>query len=91
MLMAIENSKYNIGIVLNRHCQIMSYMPISDKHFVGLLSVKMSHVLRKPAFCICDNKDADQLCGNRTAYQRLCFRYTDITIPLLPKYGISSL
>ena len=21
----------------------------------------MSHVVRKPAFCICDNKDADQL------------------------------
>ena len=23
------------------------------------------------------NKGADQLCGNRTAYQCLCFRYTD--------------
>ena len=28
--------------------------------------------MRKPAFCICENKDADQLRG-----KRLCFRYTD--------------
>ena len=27
----------------------------------------------KPAFCICENKDADQLCINREADQRLCF------------------
>ena len=31
---------------------------------------------------ICENKDADQ---------RLCFRYKDSTIPLLPKSEISSL
>ena len=47
--------------------------------------------MRKPAFCICENKDADQLRGNREADQRLCFRYTDSTIPLLPKSEISSL
>ena len=46
--------------------------------------------MRKPTFCICENKDADQLCGNRTTDQRLCFRYLDSTIPLLPKYKISS-
>ena len=51
----------------------------------------MSLVMRKPAFCICENKDADQLCGNREADQRLCFRYTDSTIPLLPSSEISSL
>ena len=34
----------------------------------------MSLVMRKPAFCICENKDADQLCGNCEADQRLCFR-----------------
>ena len=37
--------------------------------------------MRKPDFCICENKDADQLCGNRTADQRLCFRYIDSAIP----------
>ena len=45
----------------------------------------MSLVVRKPDFCICEIKDADQLRGNRKADQRLCFRYTDSTIPLLPK------
>ena len=47
-------------------------------------------VVRKPAFCICENKDADQLRGNREADQRLSFRYTDSTTPLLPKSEISS-
>ena len=47
--------------------------------------------MRKAAFCICENKDADQLRGNREADQRLCFRYTDSTIPLLSKSLISSL
>ena len=47
--------------------------------------------MKKPAFCICENKGADQLRGNREADQRLCFRYTDSTISLLPKSEISSL
>ena len=38
--------------------------------------------MRKPAFCICENKGADQ---------HLCFRYIGSTIPLLPKAEISSL
>ena len=45
----------------------------------------------KTGFCICENKDADQLRGYREADQRLCFRYIDSIIPLLPKYKISSL
>ena len=47
--------------------------------------------MRKPDFCICENKDEDQLRGNREADQRLCLRYIDSTIPLLPKYEISSI
>ena len=39
--------------------------------------------MRKPAFCICENKGADQLRGNREADERLCFRYTDSAIPPL--------
>ena len=50
----------------------------------------MNLVIRKAAFCICENKDADQLRGNREADQRLCFRYTDSTIALLPKFQASS-
>ena len=56
-----------------------------------MYSYEMSLVMRKPAFCISENKDADQLRGYRDADQRLCFRYTDSTIHLLPKSGISSL
>ena len=42
----------------------------------------MSSIMRKSAFCIGDNKEADQL-GK--------FRYIDSTIPLLPKSEILSL
>ena len=61
----------------------------SSQPFFGY--IELSRDVRKPDFCICENKDADQLPGNREADQRLCFRYTDSTIPLLPKYKISSL
>ena len=44
---------------------------------------KLSQVMRKPTFCICENKDADQLRGNHEAVQRLCFRYIHSTNPLL--------
>ena len=46
--------------------------------------------MRKPTICIYENKDADQLRGNREADQRLCFRYMDSTIPLLFKSEISN-
>ena len=42
--------------------------------------------MREPTFCICKNKDADQLCGNREADQHPCFLNTDSTIPLLSKF-----
>ena len=47
--------------------------------------------MKKPDFSTCENKNADRLRGNREADQRLCFRYTDSTIPLVPKYEVSSL
>ena len=61
--------------------------------YSGAISIvdNMSRVMRKLDFCICENKDADQLRGNREADQRLCFRFTDSTIPLLPKTEISIL
>ena len=40
--------------------------------------VYMSLVMRKPAFCICENKDADQLRGDREADQRLCIRFLKV-------------
>ena len=33
--------------------------------------------MRKLVLCKCENKDADQLCGNRAADLRLCFPYID--------------
>ena len=51
----------------------------------AVLTLHMSHVKRKPAFCICENKDAEQLRSNHEADQRLCFCYIDKTIPLLSK------
>ena len=46
--------------------------------------------MKKPAICIlvCENKDADQLRGNREADQRLCFRYTDSTTPFFSQRGL---
>ena len=59
--------------------------------YLPTVTQKVSQVRRKPAFCICENKDADQLRGNCEADQRLCFGYIDSTIPLFSKYKISSL
>ena len=44
----------------------------------------------KTGFLHMQNNDADQLRGNHEADQRLCFHYTDSTIPLLSKSKISS-
>ena len=53
-------------------------------------NLKMSRVMSKPTFSICENKDADQL-RNRGADQRHCFNYIDSMIPLLSKSEILSL
>ena len=57
---------------------------------IEIMSLLFEQRREKPAFCICENKDADQLRGNREADQRLCFPYTDSKIPLLSKIVISS-
>ena len=51
----------------------------------------MSWVIRKSAFCLCENKGADQLCVKPAADQRLCFLYILSAVPLLPKSKISRL
>ena len=84
-------------------CQIpiKSYIPMGESkypnyHNVSLLNIAqgmddVSHIMRKHAFHICENKGADQLLGNHAADQRFCFRFIDSTIPLLPKSEISCL
>ena len=44
----------------------------------------VSRIMRKPAFCICENNGADQLRSYQPAEQRLCFCNKD------PKSEISS-
>ena len=44
----------------------------------------LSHAIRNPAICICENKDADQLCGNLA--NQLCS--DSAAAPLLPKSTI---
>ena len=58
--------------------------------FGGKIKFDMSRLVGKPTICIGENKDADQLRGNREADLRLCFRYMDSTLPLLLKSEISS-
>ena len=50
----------------------------------------MSRVMRKPAFCICEYKGADQLRSKYAADQRLCFHFIDSSIPLVHKFQASS-
>ena len=56
----------------------------------SLVRYLMSCCTRKTTVCICENKDADQR-SYCEAVQRLCYCYTDSTIPLLSKSKISSI
>ena len=47
--------------------------------------------MRKPDFCICENKGSDQLHGNHAAGQHFCFCYINSMFPLLSKSESSSL
>ena len=57
---------------------------------IQILNLDLSRLVGKPTICIGENKDADQLRGDCEADHRLCFRYSDSTIPLLLKSEISS-
>ena len=65
-----------------------TFNPTKNRLYPG--AEHRSRLMGKPTICIGENKDADQLRGNREADQRLCFRYSDSTIPLLLKSEISS-
>ena len=69
----LESSFFSINFLSKFHLNYVEYLSL---------------VMRKPAFCVCENKDADQLRVNREADQRLCFRYTDSTILFLHKSKI---
>ena len=69
------------------------YYLLHQKHVTVFFSTTLFALFEprheKTRYSSLQNKDADQLCRNCTADQRLCFRYTDSTIPLLPKSGFS--
>ena len=70
--------------------QVNVYRTIGPLVFACDAAHMMSRLMGKPTICIGENKDADQLRGNREADQRLCFRYSDSTIPPLLNSKISS-
>ena len=76
---------------LDKQCRLVDKKSDQGLHCLIFHLHYLSLVMRKPAFCICENNDADQLRGNLEADQSLCFRYSDSTIPLLSKYEISNL
>ena len=60
-----------------------------DSSIDGNGKIHLSLRMRKPTICMCENKDADQLCSNCTADQHLCFHHTDTKIPLLLIFKVS--
>ena len=88
----LSTGKLPLGVMPSNNVDITSAVYRGCKAKIKQTNIfHLSRIMRKQTFCICENKDADQLCGNRETDQRLCFRNTDSSIPLLPKYGISSL
>ena len=76
-------------MIINKHMALL-YLKGEIVMLNPLIKDKMSRLVGKPTICIGENKGADQLRGNREADQRLCFRHSDSTIPLLLKSEISS-
>ena len=68
--------------------QLYGSNKINDK--VGVTVVPLYVPPHGKTICLGENKGAGQLRGNREADQRLCFCYSDSTIPLLLKSEISS-
>ena len=55
---------------------VFSYAKNGFSHNTAQMLGNLSN-MRKPAFCICKNKDTDQQCCNPKADERLCFHYID--------------
>ena len=71
---------------------MMSNPFVTPRQFISYNdNLHMSRCMGTPSICIDKNKGADQPRSNCEADQRLCFRYTDSTIPLLSKCKTSTL
>ena len=93
--LAVENGHYDVvKLCLEKRKLLTLFKYISQSQYFGQRPFSrekhLSRIVTKPDFCLCENKGADQLRGNREADQRLCFRYTDSTNSLLLKSEISS-
>ena len=90
----------NVSSAENVFLEVSNY-PVGDddvRHkpaFMKLIDFKVASIFEprreKNIFLHMPKQNADQLRGNHEADQRLCFRYIDSTIPLLPESEISSL
>ena len=91
--------KYGFIVIIHIFFEDRSWQIVQTHNRIVLLEVYSGFAMyalafeprHEKTFCIYENKDANQLHGNREADQHLCFRYLDSTIPLLPKSEISSL
>ena len=81
----------NLLYVVRRRQRIRCYFSVTSRIKYNNDKCNMSRIVRKPDFCLGENKGADQLRGHREADQRLCFRYSDSIIPLLLIAKISSI
>ena len=88
LLCAVCDIVFSSAWDLCQHCQQEHGIAIFKETQVILY---VSCFEKKMDFCLCENKDADQLCSNCTADQCLCIRYVNSTFPLLQKSEISSL
>ena len=89
-LVLMQCLEYKYEIVFRRSKNFCTDMIIFFIFKARLPRSYISHLVRKPTICICENKEADQLRVNSEADQRLCFRYTDSTISPLLKSKISN-
>ena len=76
-------SKVNIILQFTNH---IKGLRISTPNFLG---IQMSCVVRKPFFCICENKDADQLRGMISAFVFATWIAQSLYL-LNPKFQVSS-
>ena len=75
----------NIYFTLITHKALGTYTSMYSR------KLEMSHIMRKPAFCICKNKGADQLHGKCPAGQHIFATYIAQSLYFLnPKFQASS-
>ena len=86
----LDINQYSPELKAQRHYMVEVAIITQNLPLQSPVCYHMSRIVRKPDFCLCENKGADQLRSNREADQRLCFRYTDSIFPLLLISEISS-